>query len=142
MSGASSEGCSVTHRQQVLSTVALLQLCNRLVVRVYPTTQLFKDASLLRLPVPLLPLLQDAVELLLCLLSRLLDRRDEILFVSMTEVPRDIGVLEGLEGSEGGRCVQVRDLVCERGCIDASLREQVVSERKRASAICTLHTCK
>ena len=87
---------SKTHRKQVLPSIAFLQLCDGLVLRVCPATQLLKDASFLCLPVPLLALLQHSIELLLSLFSCFFNGRDEVLFVGMSEVSRDVCVLESL----------------------------------------------
>ena len=119
----------MTHRKQVLATDALLQLCDSLVLPTYPAAKLLEDASLLCLPVPLLAILQDAVELLLSLLPRFFNGRDEILFVRMAEVPCHVGVLQSLQRGERGGRVQVRNLASQRGSIDACLGKEIIPER-------------
>lgn len=59
-------------------------------------SQLFKDALLLGLPIFLTPFLEYTVEVVLCFLSTLFYSRNEVLFVGMTQITRDIGVLKGL----------------------------------------------
>lgn len=75
---------------------ALLHLSQRLVVTSRTTSELLEHPSLLRLPVLPAAILEELVEILLRLSSTLLNRRYEILFVCMTEVARDVRVLEGL----------------------------------------------
>lgn len=87
---------------------ALLQLCHGSILASNAATQLLEYALFLGFPVTLAALLQETVELLLCLLSSLLDRRYEVLFMSMTQVACHICVLEWLQGRESGGCVEVR----------------------------------
>ena len=112
-----------THRQDTLPPKALLQIRQRLIVSHRTSPKLLKHPPLLRVPIASLAILKDPVELLLCLLPRLLYRRDDVLFVCMTQVARDVGVLEGLQGRECRRGIEVRDRASESRRIDVCLRQ-------------------
>lgn len=105
-------GC-YTHR---LSENTLLQV---------PATchapQLLKHTPLLRLPVPLAPVLKQPVEVCLSLLTPFLNRRDEILFVCVTKIACDIGVLQRLQRCKGCGCIQMRDRIRQSRRIDLCL---------------------
>ena len=119
----------VTHGEAPPCMEALLHLCQRLVVGVRATAEFLEHASLLCLPVLAAADLEETIKVLLGLPSALLDGGYEVLFVGMAEVAGDVGVLEGLEGREGGGGVQVGDRGGERGCIDVGLCEEVVAVR-------------
>ena len=58
--------------------------------------QFLEDPLLPRLPVTPTPLLQNAIEIFLRLSPSFLDGRNQVLLVRMTEVPRNIGIVQGL----------------------------------------------
>lgn len=99
----------MTHIERVLAVGARPHVHHPAVRARDTSTKLLKDALLLRLPVPLAALLQDAIELFLRILASLFNGGDQVLLVRDAQVPRDIGVLQWLEWRKGGRCVQVRD---------------------------------
>lgn len=101
-----------------------------LVVCTDASANFLKEAFLLCLPVLLTSLFEDSVKLFLGLFSSFLDGRDEVLFVCMTEVARDVRVLEGLEGGESGRGVEVGDGTGQRRCIDVSLGKEEISGKR------------
>lgn len=74
----------------------LLHLSQRLVVTGRATPKFLEHPSFLCLPVLPATILEEPIEILLGLSSALLDRGYEILFVCMTEVARDVRVMEGL----------------------------------------------
>ena len=75
---------------------ALLELRNRPVLPANTRTKLLKDAFLTRLPLAPASVFKYTVELFLSLPPALLDGRNQILFVCMTKVPRNIGIVQGL----------------------------------------------
>jgi hypothetical protein len=119
----------VTHGEAPPCVEALLHLGQRLVVGGGATTEFLEHASFLCLPVLAAADLEEAVKVLLGLPSALLDGGDEVLFVGMAEVARDVGVLEGLQRGEGGGGVQMGDRGGERGGIDVGLCEEIVAVR-------------
>ena len=105
----------------------LLHLGQRLVVGGRATTEFLEHASFLCLPVLAAADFEEAIKVLLCLPSALLDGGYEILLVGMAEVARDVGVLEGLQWREGGGGVQMGDRGGQRGRIDVGLCQQIVA---------------
>lgn len=87
---------AATHRKQVLAMRALLEVRHRPILPTYARAELLEDAFLARLPVPPTSVFEYAIELLLRLPSALFNCRNEVLFVCMAEVARDISVLERL----------------------------------------------
>ncbi len=88
---------------------AFLELRNSPVLSADPGTELLEDAFLARLPVSSTAIFKHPIEFFLGLSAALLDGGNEVLFVSMTEVACDIGVLKGLEWGEGRLGVEVSD---------------------------------
>lgn len=86
---------------------ALLEFSNGPVLPANAGTELLEDAFLARLPVSPAAIFEYAIKLLLSLSASFLDGGNQVLFVSMTKVPCDISVLEGLEWGEGGLGVEV-----------------------------------
>jgi len=52
------------------------------------------------------------------------------LFMCVPQVARDIRILQRLEWRECCSRIEIRDRVCERRCINVSLREEVVPGRR------------
>lgn len=105
--------CCYTHR---LSEYTLLQIAAP-----SHAPQLLKHTPLLRLPVPLAPVLEQPVKVCLRLLTPFLNRRYKILLVCVTKIACDIGVLQRLQRCKGCRCVQMRDRIRQRRRIDLRL---------------------
>lgn len=100
---------------------ALLHLSQRLIVTTHATSEFLEHSSFLRFPILPATVFEEAIEILLCFSSALLDGGYEILFVRMAEVARDVGVLQGLQWRECCGRVQVCYGAGQRGCIDMCL---------------------
>ena len=106
---------------------ALLHLRKRLSIRSCcssrqgPPTKFLENPPLFGFPVFPAPLLQEPVKVLLSLSPSLLYGRYQILFMRVSQVARNIGILQRLEGRKGRGSVQVRDRLSECGCVDVCL---------------------
>ena len=105
---------------------ALLEVRHRPVLSTYPRAKLFKYPLFPRLPITSSTVLQDPVELLLRFSPALFDSRNEVLFMRMAEVARNISILQRLQRREGRLGIEMCDRACECGRINMGLCEQII----------------
>ena len=115
-----------THREQIPAMCALLQLRHCPVVPTNPCTKLLKHPLLPPLPFASPTFLQHAVEVLLCLPPTFLNGRNQVLFVSMTQVAGDVGVLECLKRRECRLSIEVCDGTRKSGRVNTGLGKKEV----------------